>query len=331
MIKHYRKRGNICVLEMNEDRVILSNPRIQPFNEYGYNSKDDILYFYYDVKLQHNTTWYAFDGLTKEERDELYPGIKPNWVTCATSSIYEFGAIQNLAEYIDEIIKINPDENGQTDFLYSGMDGMSKTDFEAVYELSCTGMLKEDSYILKKYHRHFQNSWNDETKKYEPRDYVWYDLYIGLGSERRNNTTGVMFHNLAEEELLVLKAWAEDFMELAKTVTQANIEKKFASDNDADYYEPKWFRDHIMEKYPEDIDQWKDIWIKLYSETFILEEYWNYVKGRPIETPYFSRWPEEKLVAQDLIKEGMKDWEAYCKLIDFYNMANRKKGIQILR
>lgn len=323
MIKHYRKKRNCCVLEINEDRIILSNPNVQPFNEYVYDSKEDILYFYYDIKLQHNTTWYAFNGLTDGERNELYPGVKPNWVTYAISSVYEFGAIRFLPEYIDEIIKINPDENGQKDYLYSGLNERSKTDYEATYELSCTGMLNEDSYILKKYHRHYEESWNDENDSYGQKDCVWYDIYIGLGSEQRRNTTGIMACHLAEDELLVIKEWAEDFMDMTKKVTQSHIEKMFESEIDDYYSSPKWFHDHIKEKYPEDAERWKDIWKKLYSETFILEEYWNYVKGNPIKKPLFSEWSKEKLVAQDLIKGGVKDWKAYCRLIDFYKNYNR--------
>lgn len=74
----------------------------------------------------------------------------------------------------------------------------------------------------------------------------------------------------------------------------------------------------MREKYPEDYSKWKEIWIKLYEEDFILKEYFKYVKGEKIEDALFSKYTGEKVVAQELIKENMKDWEAYCKLVDFY-------------
>ena len=58
-------------MEINENRIILSNPSIQPFNEFYYEGKDDILHFYYDLKIQHDTNAFYFTHMTKEERKEL--------------------------------------------------------------------------------------------------------------------------------------------------------------------------------------------------------------------------------------------------------------------
>lgn len=312
MIKCYREAEK-CILDINEDRIILSNPSVQPFNEYIYDSKDDILYFYYDIEWQHNTEWSKYDELKKEKE------VKANWVTCAVNSVYEFGAIRALSECVDDIIRINPDENGQKDYLFIDKDTRSETDYESTYEISCTGMLKEDSYRLKKIHKHFASYWNEEDDTYGPKDLISYEVYIGLGGELQRNTIGIMSDDMTEDDVLIIKAWADDFMELTKSITLACIERMFNSDEDKNYYNPKWLHDHIKETYPEDINQWKEIWKKLYSETFILEEYWNYVKGNEIESPYFSKWTNKRLVAQDLIKDGRKDWEAYCQLIDFYH------------
>ena len=56
-VENYRKaesikRKNESILEIGENRVILSDPEIQPFNEFLYRSKRDIFHFYY-------TTYYA--------------------------------------------------------------------------------------------------------------------------------------------------------------------------------------------------------------------------------------------------------------------------------
>lgn len=45
MVRCYRKKKRKSVLEINENRIILSHPQIYPWNEYKYESKKDILYF----------------------------------------------------------------------------------------------------------------------------------------------------------------------------------------------------------------------------------------------------------------------------------------------
>lgn len=333
MIHFYKTRKNEVILELNEHRIILSNPSIQPFNTFKYEDKSDIFHFYYNVKIQFNKNYFEFLRMTREERKEndLEEGkkTKKEWVTIAESYVCEFGAIEALEEYIDLIIASNPDEIGTKEYLYyRDRDGKKKseTDYESSFEVSCTGMLEEDSYIIKKVHRHFDESYDDEIDDYVPLDYYWYDVYIGIGSESKSNTVGIRSSHLKEEELMVIKKWAKAFMELAKTKTKENIDKMLNDESDEYDCDPAWFKNHIKNKYPEDFDKWKEIWIKLYNEDFIRNEYWRYVKGEEIKEPIFSKWNSEKAVnAQELIKNGMKDWLAYLLAYEFYALSHTKK------
>jgi len=330
MVRHYRRKNKECVLEINENRIILSNPSIQPFNEYFYASKNDILYFYYDLKLQFCTNYWYFNGLTEEERkkEERETGKiqQPNWVTIANGYVYEFGAIVDLPKIIDEVIKSDPDIEGLKKYFYEHRDKVySKTDYESRYEINCTGLCEEDSYIITKVHRHFENSYRRETNDYGPIDYYWYEIYIGVGSEGLENTVGFRNTKLYEQDLLIIKDWANDFLELGKEIKQKRIEKMFDSEEDKYSCDPKWFKGHMMKNYPEDFHKWKEIWIKLYNYDFIRDEYWNYVKGVKIDKPLFSQWQQEdKVVAQELIQNGMKDWEAYLVLVQEYEESQKR-------
>lgn len=317
MVKNYRRKKSQCVLEVNENRIILSNPQIQPFNEYKYESKEDIMHFYYDLEIQFDRNYWKRmlnkEGSCKKKR-------KRDWVSVAKGNVYEFGAIVALEECINEIISIDLKKKKDRQYFCNDFDDkeQTETDFEVFHEISCTGMLEEDSYVLKKNLRHFDSVYDEKTDQYISKDIEWYGIYIGIGSESKSNTMGFSCTDLTEDELLIIKAWAEDFLAMAKETTKKHIKKMFKEQGTDNVYSVGWFKEHMKKNYPEDYGKWKEIWIKLYQESFILEEYFNYVKGKEIEEPLFSKWEEDKVVAQELIKGGMKDWEAYCKMIDFY-------------
>lgn len=85
MIKAYetkRKGLKKIVLEVDENRIILEKPQIQPYNEYKYTGAEDILYFYYDITIMENTN-YAITHLSKEEQNRYLDeddNRKPVWV-----------------------------------------------------------------------------------------------------------------------------------------------------------------------------------------------------------------------------------------------------------
>lgn len=226
MVKNYRRKKMQCVLEINENRIILSNPQIQPFNEYEYNSKEDIMHFYYDLEIQFDLN-YCERLLHK--KGSCKKKQKRDWVRVTTGNVYEFGAIVALGECIDEIIFIDLKKKKDRQYFCDDADGkkQSETDFEVSHEISCTGMLEEDSYVLKKTLHHFDYAYDEKTDQYISKDIERYGIYIGIGSESRPNTIGFSCTDLTEDELLIIKAWAEDFLAIAEKITKKHIKKMF--------------------------------------------------------------------------------------------------------
>ena len=325
MVKTYRRKKKECVLEINENRIILSNPRIQPFNEFYYEDKRDILHFYYNLKIQYDTNAFYFAHMTEKERKEVEiekgKKIQRNWVTIASGNVYEFGDIIALPETIEAILNVNPDILGKKRYFFEESDKENyQQQILSPYMTSCTGMLEEDSYLIKKVHHHLDDSYDIKTGQSGAIDHEWYEMYIGIGAESRKNTIGFRCSCVSKEELFIIKSWAEDFLELAKVQTKAEINKMFESEADEYDCDPKWFREHIRVNYPNIFSNWKELWVRLYKEDFIRKEYWDYVKGNPIETPIFSGCDDKnKIVPLDLIKKGEPDWKAYMQAIDFYH------------
>lgn len=319
----YFKKGERYVLQIGENRVILSHPQIVPVNSYRCDSLKDINYFFYDVKIKadKNSDYFA---LTKKERKaeekELGKKIRHKWKTIASGFAGDDGSVCELPCAIDEIIKANPDKFDKKHYFLkseSGKSVKSKTDYETSYEISCVGAVTSDFYQIKKVHRHFDFDYDLEKKTSTPTDYTWYEIYIGIGGEPKFNTIGFRCPCLAEEDLLIIKQWAEDFIAFSMDLAKQEIERREESEEIARWM-PRWFKDHMKEKYPEDYPNWKEIWVKLNDAEFVLEEYYKYVQGEPIENPVFSGWEDkDKVIPQELIKDGMKDWEAYIKAIEF--------------
>lgn len=305
MIKYYKNDNCEFVLEMHENRIILSNPVIQPFNEFHYESEKDILHFYYDMRIETCPNYYAVKNVKE---------TKPNWVLTAAESVYEFGIMPFLAEFIDTMIQnVDPDLYGKKVYFRTDINENDEANYRTSYTEECGDILREDEYVITKRHIHY----DDFNKKGEYDKYE-YDLYIGIGSGIRNNTTGFRVTELSGEELYVVKEWALSFMDYTREQTQKGIELRFESEQNENDSDPAWLKKHMEKNYPDDFKKWRKIWVELYSFNFIRNEYWRFVKGEEIREPLFSKWKGEKVIAQDLIKNGMKDWEAYLRLVDFY-------------
>ena len=68
------------VLEIGNNRIILSNPSIQPSNEFKCDSFKDVMYFYYHVDIQ-----------AKEGK---------SWKSIVENGVYDFPAIPSLPDMI---------------------------------------------------------------------------------------------------------------------------------------------------------------------------------------------------------------------------------------
>lgn len=324
MVKHYTRKGTQSILEVNENRIILSNPDIQAINEFKYEGPQDILYFYYDTKIQFNTNYFYTDWMTEQEKEERDKEDEitrqPNWVTLIKDRVTEFSSILDLVEVIKVLKEIDPDQKMQKQYFYD-RDGKQDPDhYRTSFELSAVGFIEEEAYVLKKYHEHYI-TYDDEKDKDIEVDRYWYSVYFGIGNENKENTVGFLADRLTNEDLDEIVAWVDDFMELAKQITHKKIESWYRSNEDQYYCDPAWFREHMKEKYPEDFENWKEIWADLYDYTPVLEEYFNYVKEREIKQPFRNEKDQYETIL-DEIKAGEKDWKAY---LDYVKMIKRLK------
>ena len=63
-----RKKGKKqIILEINENKIVLENPSIQPHNEYVYRGPKDIMYFYYTMSIYEDINHY-YSRMTPEEK-----------------------------------------------------------------------------------------------------------------------------------------------------------------------------------------------------------------------------------------------------------------------
>ena len=310
-VKFYvkEKKEKEFVLVINEHRFTLCSPSIQPFNEYFIESIEDILYYYYNVKIE-----------------ELYSIGRPKTITIL--GILEFGAIRHLSEFIDDVLNFNIFSLKDKDYRYKKV-GNKIVEDESFWSISkkfkCEGMLREDCYYITKTGIHRDEVFDYKKDKTEKNvNEITYDLYIGGGNDEINsNITGVNM-TVTEEDLKIVKQWAEEFVNYSISYTKNSIDEIFNTDyDDVDdenkdcYYYPYLLKKHLKEKYPEDMDKFREIYIKLYNESMILEEYYKYIKGEEIEEPLFSKW-STPFTAKQYIDEGLKDWEAYLKIYDEY-------------
>lgn len=307
----------LFVLEVNENRMIVSNPSIQSFNEFNYVNRNSIMYFYYDTEIQFDREYSKFNNHSKGDL-----GRKPtkhDWVSIIKDDVFEFGIMRSLSEAIDFIMKYDMKDAQKEYFLIErGSDKRSETDYEGVYHYSFTGMCEEDILDFTKKCRYFESSYNPKTKCNEPKYVEWYEIYFGIGNESKENTVGFKCSRLKNEDLLVIKEWVEAFMSYAEEVEKRNIEDYLKNPpKDSDTY---YVRKHIESKYPEDINDFQKIYAKLNEESFILDEYIKYIKNEEISEPLFSKWsPKKGITAKELMDKGLKDYEAYIELINFYH------------
>lgn len=327
MIKAYetkRKGLKKIVLEVDENRIILEKPQIQPYNEYKYTGAEDILYFYYDITIMENTN-YAITHLSKEEQNRYLDeddNRKPVWVKKAFTSVYEFGIIADVEDFIDEIITFNIKEEGTRTYFWerdpnTNKKVRSKTDYECSHTFELSGMCEEDNIYITKYCRHFDDSYNPKTDRNEEKYVEFYKVFIGCGNNQsKSNVTGILF-DAYESDLLEIKKWAKMFMEYAGEETIKNINNMYNQEED-DYYYPYFLKKHLQEKYPEDASKLRDIYPLLYEIMDVLKEYYKYIKGEKIENPITLKRSDNIYTANYFLDKGMKDYEAYIELSKKY-------------
>ena len=92
-------------------------------------------------------------------------------------------------------------------------------------------------------------------------------------------------NRLTCDELDIVKSFANHFIEYAETITKDGIEKYLndiendrIEDDDEFAFDIKAIYNHLKEKYPEDIDKWKDIVVNISKYDDVFDEYAKYIK-----------------------------------------------------
>ena len=329
MVKVYKtgKNKKQIVLEVNEHKIALSNPSVQPHNEYIYNSPKDIMHFYYDIAIFEDTNHYNATRSEEEKQELIEEGENVNnvWKKKTETYVYEFGILPSIPEFIDSVLKFDIKNDGQrTYFLERDFKTReyvrSTTDFECIHTMELSGMCEEDNLIITKYCRYFDSSYNEKIDDYAPKYIEYYKVFIGCGNNQiKENVTGIFFTIWEKEDLLKIKEWANLFMDYTKEVAQKHIEKMYASKEDNCYY-PYFFEQHLKERYPEDVSKLREIYPKLYYESSIIEEYYDFCKENEIEEPIELHRNGQVYTAKYFMDQGLKDYEAYIELAKLYRM-----------
>ena len=240
------------VLEIGNNRIILSNPSIQPSNEFKCDSFKDVMYFYYHVDIQ-------------AKENEIWKSIVEN-------GVYDFPAIPSLPDMISYMTSYDMKKDyNKREYLYDGFEKEeSTTDYEIRKDMKLSGMLNEDEYSVTKYYRFIKDNYNPEKDTWEDTESIWYDLYIGIGSGNGYSTTGFKITGLKDEDLTEIKLWAENFLEYAVNMQKEAIDN-WLNDIEKDNIEDdSEYEKNILEVYKilrkeNNIEETKKLLIELYD------------------------------------------------------------------
>lgn len=323
--KDKKSDEKLFILEHDEIKIILSNPRVQPFNEYRLSCKEDFFHFYYNLTIYEK---HRYGG----RPTKIFEGY-----------ITEFGVIQYLPEFIEETLSFDMHSLKDKNFYYERDNKreiiLSKTDWWVSKSFKLNGMLNEDVYKITRTLHYRDEAYN--VKKERNEKHVFFEeieMFIGGGDKQvKTNTNGVILY-LDKDDLRVVSEWAKAFIDYTIKKEQEYIDSIFnknyedITDEDTnykdEYYYPYLFKKYMKEKYPEDMDKFREIYTTLYHETFILEEYYKRIKGEEIEEPLFSKW-DNPFTADDYIKQGDKEWVAYLKLLKRYYKEAHNYDLEI--
>ncbi|MBQ8806433.1 MAG: hypothetical protein IJZ68_08270 [Bacteroidaceae bacterium] len=298
MKKPYQPRAKVTVhqnyvtLRIDDVKFMLKNPRVQPYNEYKYESSKDIMYFYYD--------WAMY---RKHDR---------GWRKVHVGGVYEFGIMNHLEKFLDELLELNCRKHGIRHYFNERQpDGTvvkSTSEFQAMYPMNISGMFMEDAFHFTKYYKTF-------TDCRGLMEFEFYDLTILFGgNECGRSAMGAHFDGLQREDVLVIKDFARAFMELTDRVTKEQVQRYLYDDSDDEYNYAKKVRLHLLEKYG--ITDWVPIFQRLHDEEYIFDEYMDYITGEtPVEELRCHEWHGEKRTMAQML-QVMRDYEAYIHVLE---------------
>jgi hypothetical protein len=288
-----KEKNGVWTLKIGTFKLKASEPSIQPFNEYVYEDEKDIMHFYYTLEMYRKP-------------------YKKDWKKVISNRVYEFGIMAHVPEFLREVLDFDVDKNGLRHYFKErNNDGTvteSKTEYEAFYPFSLSGMFGEDRIEIQKRFRTF-----DDCRGHNEFELYDVNIFIG-GNELGAQPYGVHFGSLEREDIEEMLKFYEGFMVMANKVAKENVETLLTNDEDNEYNDPKKVRDHLRVKYG--IENWRPIFIKLSREDYVLDEYVDYITGKtPVENLRCHEWHGEQRDMKTML-ETMKDYEAYMHIID---------------
>lgn len=171
--------------------ITFNNGTITPFNDSTLVDKKDIMYFYYNIKIQQNVD---------------------NKINTLLFSTYDYPKVVYLNEFIDNIINFDMKKEGYLLEDYKHNDFHRKVFYHQVelYDL----FFLEYFIRIERYDYEVKQPFENEYKMF-----TQYKMTIG---ELTNDSIGqaMFFNNLLKEDLLSLKDTANDFIQ--KTIDYTN-------------------------------------------------------------------------------------------------------------
>ena len=287
-----KQTKKFSILQIDNVRLVASNPSVTPYSTYIYESPKDIMYFYYDLALEKET--------------------ESGWKTIKEARVTEFGIMKYLEGHINKVLAFDVKNEGVRNYFEKrnrdGSTSVSTTEYEAICPMDIYGMFHEDCFHIKKKYRTFTDSRGlNEFELYDV------NIFIG-GDECHGIPIGVCFTNLEREDIINIKRFAQGFMEMANEITKKDIEKLLTSNKNDKYNEPKIVRDHLKKIY--NIDDWRPIFLKISMEEYILDEYIDYITGKkePSELKCHE-WHGKCRTMEEMLKT-MTPHEAYMHIVD---------------
>lgn len=280
-------------LQIGSIKIKASHPKAQPFNEYIFESKKDIMYFYYDLTIK-------------------CQGFDSKWRVLAHTYVTEYGILLQLADALREVLDFDVKKKGTRDYLLrKNKDGetvVSKTEYCANRHFTFNGMLDEDCLEITKKIKVWK-----EKKEFKESESYDVNFFISWG-EPSSAPIGTRFTNLSREEVEDIIAFADHFIEIAVAKTKKEVEKTLSDDSDDEYNYPKKVRDYLKEKYG--IDDWRPIFLKLSTDEYVLEEFVEYITGQLSVSDLKCREKRNGGKSMEELFKTMDDYKAYLHIID---------------
>lgn len=188
------------ILEINNHRMILSDPTVQLFDsDRKYRGTDDIIHFYHNFVIEENKAYL-------KDKDGNIPA--PDWQRHSFISVFENSMTMYLGRQLDEVLSYDLKSCSDRRYFWEPDGTESTTDFECskVFELS--GFCEEDNFVIHKYFRHFDYSADTDGIK----ECEFYRMFFGCGESQLNYNISGIYAFLMREDILVVKKWADEFM-----------------------------------------------------------------------------------------------------------------------